>query len=99
MLPVLHRLPQRKQMLLGPRTAQRLLHSLRFLLLDLHVAQRQQAIRIALAGQDGSITFWPLTPTRLLITSCNFTFIRSSAFCWCCTLAAALVRWSLRSRK
>jgi cation diffusion facilitator family transporter len=58
-LPVFHRLAQRKQMFLGPGAAQRLPDPLGFLLLNLHVAQGQQSIRIALPCQNGCNDFDP----------------------------------------
>ena len=41
----------------------------------------------------------PLVPASELMTSCNLMFMRSSAFCMCCTLVPALATWSARSRR
>ena len=51
LIPDLHGLAQRKQVFRSPRAAQRLADRLTLLMADLRVAQRQQAARIALAGQ------------------------------------------------
>lgn len=89
-LPALQRLAQREDVLWGPGAAQRLLDALGLAALDLLVAQRQQAIGAALAGDDGTrTTARPLAPASELITSCSLTFMRSSAFCMCCTWLAA----------
>ena len=80
-LPALHRLTQRKQVFLGPGAAQRFAHTLGFALLDLHVAQGQQPLGAALAGDMACTTARPLMPVSDLITSCSLIFMRSSAFC------------------
>ena len=96
-LPALQCLAQYEQVLDLPSPAQRLLDALRLIAPDPQIAQPSSRSGSRSPSSKARTTAKPLTPVSELMTSWSLTFMRSSAFCMCCTCVAAELMWSARS--